>query len=271
MASHGIRFGGTVAPVRGLLPAGPRSHPAFGELEAYHRGGLDAESQEWILDHVAECQDCAILLLYGIIEVDRNGEEGVLRDARIEDAWDRLRPRLSTEHGRDRTLATVLAEAARLPPTRAIELAVAVTRALARLHARGRLLSDLRPENVVVEAGGQIRIVDLGLTPISEAFEVGYGRAAGDALVEQYRFLSPGIRNRGRDRRALRPDHPALRGSGVGGRDERRGDRTRLRPATGAPGRRSDELPRALRGEPGDAHRCRSADSRPSAETEGRA
>jgi serine/threonine protein kinase len=191
MASTGIALSEAVKAGWAAVAGSLRSHPSIEDLEAYHRGSLDAEAHERILDHLAECRDCTILLLYGVIEPHSHSQEPTLPKARLEEAWDRLRPRLSLVHGRDRTLASLLSEGPALSIQRAIELAAAVARALARLHARGQVLSDLRPENIVIDSGGEVRVLDFGLAPPAETFEVGYGRASEDALADLYRLLSP--------------------------------------------------------------------------------
>jgi serine/threonine protein kinase len=191
MASTGIGLIEAVQAGRAVLGGSPRAHPSIENLEAYHRGSVDAESHERILDHLAECQDCTILLLYGVIEPHGHGGEPILPKARLEEAWDRLRPRLSLIRERDSTLASLLSEGPPLSLQRAIELAAAVARELARLHARGQVMSDLRPENIVIDSAGKVRVLDFGLAPSAETFEVGYGRASEDALVDLYRFLSP--------------------------------------------------------------------------------
>jgi len=173
------------------LQRGLRTHPSLEDLEAYHRGSLDAESHERVLDHLSECQDCTILLLYGIIEPEGNGQEPALREIRVEEAWARLRPGLSAACERGRTLAGVLGEQGRLPLTRALELAAAISRALARAHGRGQVLSGLRPENILFEPGGEVHVLDFGLAVTAETLEVGYGHPPEDALVDLYRFLSP--------------------------------------------------------------------------------
>ncbi len=175
------------------LQWGLRRHPSLEDLEAYHRGSLDAESHERVLDHLSECQDCTILLLYGVIEPEGNGAGNAHEPAprmRAEEVWDRLRSRLSAAHERGCSLAE-LSEKGRLPLARALETSVAVARALARAHGRGRVFSDLRPENIVLEPDGEVRILEFGLAPTAESLKVGYGRGPEEAVVDLYRFLSP--------------------------------------------------------------------------------
>jgi serine/threonine protein kinase len=191
MGRTGIELIEAVQAGRAALARKLRSHPSIEDLEEYHRGSLDTESRELILDHLAECQDCTILLLYGVIEPHGPGLKAILPKARLEEAWDRLRPRLSLIRQRDRTLASLLSEGPPLSPQRAIELAAAVARALARRHAQGQVISDLRPETIVIDSVGEVRVLDFGLAPSAGTLEAGYGRASEDALVDLYRFLSP--------------------------------------------------------------------------------
>ncbi len=190
MTNTNIGLSEALQASQAALPRGPRTHPSLEDLEAYHRGRLDAESHEQVLDHLSECQDCTILLLYGVIEPEGNGRERALREIQVEEAWNRLRPRLSAVYKRGRTLAE-LGDQGRLPVTQVLEIAVALARALAEAHRRGQVLSDLRPENIVLEPGGGVHVLDFGLAPTPELFEVGYGQPPGDALADLYRFLSP--------------------------------------------------------------------------------
>lgn len=65
------------------------------------------------------------------------------------------------------SLRALLNERGRLPPNRAINIALRILAALDRLHALGRVHSDLRPENILVTPRGlrgndEIRLLDLG-------------------------------------------------------------------------------------------------------------
>src|SRR5207237_544128 len=59
-------------------------------------------------------------------------------------------------------LRTVL-DGGRLSPSRVVELALPVARALERAHALGIVHRDLKPENVFVTAAGQVKVLDFGI------------------------------------------------------------------------------------------------------------
>jgi len=74
-------------------------------------------------------------------------------------------------HGGTRgvSLRALLTERGPLPPNRAINIALRILAALDRLHARGQIHTDLRPENILITPRGlrgndEIRLLDLGAT-----------------------------------------------------------------------------------------------------------
>jgi serine/threonine protein kinase/tetratricopeptide (TPR) repeat protein len=59
-------------------------------------------------------------------------------------------------------------EGRRLPPLRAIELALPIARALVRAHELGIIHRDLKPENVFVTTAGQVKVLDFGIAKAVE-------------------------------------------------------------------------------------------------------
>jgi serine/threonine protein kinase len=51
----------------------------------------------------------------------------------------------------------------KLPPSRVVEIALPIARALERAHAMGVAHRDLKPENVIVTTGGQVKVLDFGI------------------------------------------------------------------------------------------------------------
>ncbi|HEY5948281.1 MAG TPA: serine/threonine-protein kinase, partial [Kofleriaceae bacterium] len=49
-----------------------------------------------------------------------------------------------------------------LPPSRVVEIALPIARALARAHELGIVHRDLKPENVFVTTAGQVKVLDFG-------------------------------------------------------------------------------------------------------------
>jgi serine/threonine-protein kinase len=62
-----------------------------------------------------------------------------------------------------RLLREILNEEKKLPPGRAVQLTVAICRALEHIHANGVVHRDLKPENIMVDAQDHIRLIDFGI------------------------------------------------------------------------------------------------------------
>ncbi len=163
-----------------------REHPKLDDLEAYHRGTLPPERREALAEHLASCQNCCILLLYGVIAPAESEHLDEVLEREVTAAWERLRPNLKDISRKGRRLAQE-----RIPLEEALALSLEISRALKALHCAGRTLHSMRAEDVMITPSGQVQILDLGIALTPESLEVGYGRPADDAVIDLYRSLSP--------------------------------------------------------------------------------
>ena len=62
-----------------------------------------------------------------------------------------------------RLLRQVLREQGKLPPARAIKIALGVCDVLDHIHSRGVVHRDLKPENIMVDAEDRVKLIDFGI------------------------------------------------------------------------------------------------------------
>ncbi len=82
----------------------------------------------------------------------------VIHDVGEHDGW----PYMVLEYLEGESLGKLMARGP-LSPSRAIELAVPIARALSRAHGVGIIHRDLKPENVFVTSTGQVKVLDFGI------------------------------------------------------------------------------------------------------------
>jgi RNA polymerase sigma factor (sigma-70 family) len=165
-----------------------RGHCTLEELETYHHGALPAERHDDVTEHLAVCEDCTVLLLYAVAGPSGSSNRIEPLDPEVEAIWDQLRPHLKSRRPQGRSLASLLQER-RLPAGEALPLALEISRALMLLHSEGRILTDLRTENVLISPAGQVRLLERGWAP--ETLDFGSGQSAEAAMIDLYRALSP--------------------------------------------------------------------------------
>src|SRR2546430_1010188 len=104
-------------------------------------------------------------------------------------------PFLSMEFVDGEALASVLRRFGRLPEERAVEAARQLCAALAAVHEQGLLHRDLKPQNVMLDGRGRVRLTDFGLTAAAEDLSATDARAGTPAYMapEQLRGESAGV------------------------------------------------------------------------------
>jgi len=76
---------------------------------------------------------------------------------------DRSRLYMVMEWAEGRLLRQILNEQRKLPPERAVRIALSICDALDYIHSHGVVHRDLKPENIMVDADDRIKIIDFGI------------------------------------------------------------------------------------------------------------
>ncbi len=79
-------------------------------------------------------------------------------------------PFLTMEYVDGEDLASLLRRIGRLPSDKAVDIARQLCAGLAAAHERGVLHRDLKPDNVMLDGRGKVRITDFGLAGLAESF-----------------------------------------------------------------------------------------------------
>jgi hypothetical protein len=132
-----------------------------------------SEDPAWARRFEREAQVLARVNDPGIVQIFDVGhaEEGIYYVAELVDG---------------ESLAERLREGA-LPPSEACELAVQLCSALAQAHAQGVVHRDVKPANVLISAGGRVKVGDFGVALLADASTDG---TAGGALGTP-RYMAP--------------------------------------------------------------------------------
>jgi predicted Ser/Thr protein kinase len=94
-------------------------------------------------------------------------------------------PFLSMEYVDGEDLASLLRRIGRLPSDKALDIARQLCAGLAAAHERGVLHRDLKPDNVMLDGRGKVRITDFGLAGLAESF------AGNDVRSGTPAYMSP--------------------------------------------------------------------------------
>jgi hypothetical protein len=95
---------------------------------------------------------------------------------------------LVTEFVAGQDLARILRDRDPLPPAVTCEIGRQIAIGLAAAHANGIVHRDVKPQNVILQPNGQVKILDLGLAAVRDATE---GELCGDAVVGTPAYMPP--------------------------------------------------------------------------------
>src|SRR5579883_2889531 len=76
---------------------------------------------------------------------------------------DRSRLYMVMEWVEGRLLRKILDEEKKLPPERAVKIAIGICNALDYIHSHGVVHRDLKPENIMVDASDHVKLIDFGI------------------------------------------------------------------------------------------------------------
>ena len=88
-----------------------------------------------------------------------------------------------------RLLRKILDEERKLPPERAVRLAIRILDALGYTHARGVAHRDLKPENIMVDENDAIKLIDFGIAASSKSRRLTFAKLSQTMGTPDY--ISP--------------------------------------------------------------------------------
>ncbi len=108
------------------------------------------EDERFIARFRREAEAAAALAHPGVVSVHDSGtDDGV--------------PYIVMEYVPGQTLREVLSREGRLPPARAVEVALQVVEALGYAHSKGIVHRDVKPGNVMITPEGRVKVMDFGI------------------------------------------------------------------------------------------------------------
>ena len=94
---------------------------------------------------------------------------------------------ITTERIEGSNLSTYIAEHGALSPYQAVRLTRQICAAVGEIHQHGLIHRDLKPETILLDAGDQVRVTDIGLSSLlSES-----GLSKTDVLLNGVSYISP--------------------------------------------------------------------------------
>src|ERR1700676_1302227 len=102
---------------------------------------------------------------------------------------DRSRVYMVMEWVDGRLLRKILDEQGKLPPERAVQLALRILDALEYIHSHGVVHRDLKPENIMVDANDNVKLIDFGIASDAAARRLTYANLT--AALGSPNYISP--------------------------------------------------------------------------------
>jgi serine/threonine-protein kinase len=88
-----------------------------------------------------------------------------------------------------KSLRTLLSEQRKLPPDRAVTIALQICDALEYLHRNGVIHRDLKPENIILDSSDHAKLIDFGIAGCSGARRLTFGKLSNTMGTPDY--ISP--------------------------------------------------------------------------------
>jgi eukaryotic-like serine/threonine-protein kinase len=102
---------------------------------------------------------------------------------------DRHRVYMVMEWVEGRLMRKVLGEQGKLPPGRAVKIALRMLDALGYIHSQGVVHRDLKPENVMLDADDNIKLIDFGIAANAGARRITFAKLSNTMGTPDY--ISP--------------------------------------------------------------------------------
>jgi serine/threonine-protein kinase len=101
----------------------------------------------------------------------------------------RSRVYIVTEWAEGKPLRTLMHEQGKLPAERAIRIALRICEAVAYIHKHGVIHRDLKPDNIIVDANDNIKLIDFGIASNAGSRRLTFGKLSATMGTPDY--ISP--------------------------------------------------------------------------------